>query len=351
MGPEHGVTTAEVWLAFVHTKIVRKPVHQEPYRQVCFFVEIEQISSCSFSDSRRPMPRLTLPLHKIRHCQDSCSKVFQNGMPLETTVRALREGKTTVAKLGIRVVNLGGVYFALNNRRLHCVKSAFPQSIHPNLEVPVLRVSLSNPDIEKEWTTKFTVGQRIPWHEDFQQGSGTHPGGQTESRKQKRQQQQQQRQQQQQQQQQQQNSRGSDLTNSSGTTANYESSTGGDGALMCAACGLGLPQSSYSTAQLRKKTAAVAENALGLDEEPDGCVWQVYAGLTCDACHVPSRVANPCGSVLVVTSRVEVVFSVAQVELAVCMPHCEEALWSAWRGDVRFVRSSVTFEEECAFCL
>lgn len=77
-------------------------------------------------------------------------------------MKELKQGEVTVAELGIRVVALGSVYFALDNRRLKCAKLAFP----PAENVLVLLADLDDPATKKEWDSKFTVGKRIPTHQE-----------------------------------------------------------------------------------------------------------------------------------------------------------------------------------------
>ncbi|CAE8639510.1 unnamed protein product [Polarella glacialis] len=112
---------------------------------------------------------IDVPLGDVRYCQDSCGKTFRDGSSLATTVQALQENRTTIADLSIRVVQFGGTYFALDNRRLRCVKTAFPELQYSDSRVPVLLADLADTKVKQEWDMKFTAGQTIVLRGDEKQ--------------------------------------------------------------------------------------------------------------------------------------------------------------------------------------
>lgn len=161
MSGKDGVGRPEVWLVYIDF------AGGADTKNGCCdcYVKHQLIQTCTFLDTRRPARRVDLPLQEIRFCQDSCGQEFRDGRSLKSTVQQLKQGQVTVAELGIRVVALESVHFALDNRRLKCVKSAFP----PSQSIPVLLVDLREPRIKEEWDSKFTAGKRIPTHEEARQ--------------------------------------------------------------------------------------------------------------------------------------------------------------------------------------
>eukprot|EP00927_Polykrikos_kofoidii_P084788 TRINITY_DN9036_c0_g3_i1.p1 TRINITY_DN9036_c0_g3~~TRINITY_DN9036_c0_g3_i1.p1 ORF type:complete len:419 (-),score=40.44 TRINITY_DN9036_c0_g3_i1:190-1446(-) len=165
-----GVSRSECWAVYI-----------EYVPEAKYYIRIALACTCVYSDERRPMKRLELKLQDIRFCQDSCSPTFRDGRSLKSTVDQLTNGDVTVAWLGIRVVDFGGLFFALDNRRLRCAKMAFPQRKYPDHSVPVFLACLSDSHIRKEWEAKFTVGQRISWHDEVKQANaGEAPHAQKE---------------------------------------------------------------------------------------------------------------------------------------------------------------------------
>ena len=160
MAAKDGVPISELWKVDIKTS-TWPYIHQD-IDQVVDYLKYELMHTCVFLDGCRPLKRVNIPLEDIRYCQDSCGQTFRDGKSLESTVKQLRRGEITVATLGVRVVEFGSTYFALDNRRLRCAKLAFP----PAQSVPVLLADLSVPSIKKEWDLKFTAGKRILMHED-----------------------------------------------------------------------------------------------------------------------------------------------------------------------------------------
>ncbi|CAK0790579.1 unnamed protein product [Prorocentrum cordatum] len=153
MGSERGLSHPEGWVVYID--------HLED----CY-VKFELMRTCKYVDDRRPLKMINTSLDGIRYCQDSCGTTFRDGRSLKATVKELKDGTITVADLGIRVVEFGSIYFALDNRRLRCAKQAFPSGTHPKHSVAVLLADLRDPRISKEWEAKFTAGTRIATHEE-----------------------------------------------------------------------------------------------------------------------------------------------------------------------------------------
>ena len=163
MHAEHGVGRPEMWIVYIDA--LETADQLSGYSMYSCYLKYKLTQTCTFLDHRRPAPRIFLPLQEIRFCQDSCGKTFRNGKSLEFTMKELRKGVVTIADLGIRVVAFESVYFALDNRRLKCVKAVFP----PCEPVSVLLADLSDPSIKEEWGCKFTAGLRISTHEEARQ--------------------------------------------------------------------------------------------------------------------------------------------------------------------------------------
>ena len=86
----------------------------------------------------------------IRFTQDTVSPNFSDGGTLTDAVRQLRSGQITAADFPtIRVVERNGQLFSLDNRRLTAFKAAQLD------EVPVQRLNLSDPAVQKEFARKF----------------------------------------------------------------------------------------------------------------------------------------------------------------------------------------------------
>eukprot|EP00929_Paragymnodinium_shiwhaense_P001819 TRINITY_DN102028_c0_g1_i1.p1 TRINITY_DN102028_c0_g1~~TRINITY_DN102028_c0_g1_i1.p1 ORF type:complete len:665 (+),score=69.78 TRINITY_DN102028_c0_g1_i1:58-1995(+) len=200
------------------------------------------------------LTRIIVPLRNIRYCQDSCGRHFRNGESLQTTVDQLVQGSITVDQLKIRVVGWrsdSDIYFCLDNRRLRCVHTAFPADQYASLEVPVLLASLKDPAIRKEWQQKFTVGQRIPYHNEVKAparqrrrssaGRTRSPAEMTAQRDQQNQTSTR-------------NGESVEALHSHGKDAGQGLTAAQDGKLlMCSTCNTPRPKSLYSMAQLKKK--------------------------------------------------------------------------------------------------
>eukprot|EP00415_Alexandrium_ostenfeldii_P000822 UN0822 len=207
---------SEGWYAMSAKDGISRPEAWEV--SIACSVKCEILQTCAFSDGRRPLRRVNLLLGEVRHCQDSCGQTFRDGRTLESTVKELKQGKTTVTRLGIRVVAFGSTYFALDNRRLKCVKLAFP----PTETVPLLLADLDDPATKKEWGSKFTVGKQIPTHEARRADARKADQRQTPEA-------------------------------AASMPGVIESPI--SGAFQCAQCSRSLPKQSFSAAQLKKKEA------------------------------------------------------------------------------------------------
>lgn len=236
MTSRDGVRRPEVWSVYIDFV-------DEGATCNCY-LKYELMETFEFLDERRPLKRVNIPLEDIRYCQDSCGTTFRDGRLLESTVKELQKGETTTAWLGIRVVNFGGVHFALDNRRLKCTKLAFPPTTHPHHTVAVLLADLSDPLIKQEWDAKFTAGKRISTHDEARQegACSAHQSSQREAasqhRKQARQKQ----------------AEAVDLRDHGPPTS---SST------TCSQCRQLLPKESFSAAQLKKREARRCRSCVG----------------------------------------------------------------------------------------
>lgn len=104
-----------------------------------------------------------LRLHDIRFCQGTISPTFRNGRSILNTIEMLKSGELQVKDLQkIRVVELEcGFWFSLDNRRLHCLKTAFPASAFGDKMLDVLVLQLSDPDVLEEFRWKFSCGKKV----------------------------------------------------------------------------------------------------------------------------------------------------------------------------------------------
>jgi cold shock CspA family protein len=88
----------------------RNPVKQEE-QEVCFLHETER-----------------LPLSKINYTHDSINPFFRDGRRLDETINlfesALASGADLPAFAVLEVVEAGGKYYCMNNRRLYCLRAA-----------------------------------------------------------------------------------------------------------------------------------------------------------------------------------------------------------------------------------
>jgi hypothetical protein len=102
-----------------------------------------------------------VPLKDIRFTQDSINARFTDAeYACESTASALKEGRLVMGDKDsdlprINVINLGGYYFSLDNRRLYCLMLAFGDD--PNKEVCVWENAMTR-KIEKELVWKFSSG-------------------------------------------------------------------------------------------------------------------------------------------------------------------------------------------------
>jgi len=97
----------------------------------------------------------SVPLHSVRFTQDSIRETFKDGKTLDQTIEALRNGTLRLEDLpAIQVVKRDDIYWSLNNRRLHCMRSAFPnrdKTIRVRLE------SLDDPSIRADFSRRLTT--------------------------------------------------------------------------------------------------------------------------------------------------------------------------------------------------
>jgi len=103
-----------------------------------------------------------VPLHSIRFSQSSIASAFQNGRSVQETVQQLQCGDLRIEDLPtIRVVEHMSLLWSLDNRRLHCMKKAFPERKHPHKLVNVQLESLANRRVRDEFLRKFTAGTAV----------------------------------------------------------------------------------------------------------------------------------------------------------------------------------------------
>lgn len=100
-------------------------------------------------------------LHTIRFTQSSVASNFKDGQPLEALVEKLRNGMSTDELPPIRVVEQMGLLWSLDNRRLHCMREAFPERRHPDKTILVQMETCSKATVRKEFLSKFTTGTDI----------------------------------------------------------------------------------------------------------------------------------------------------------------------------------------------
>jgi len=104
----------------------------------------------------------SLELHVIRFTQSSISGTFRDGRRVEDTVQQLRSGALQVQDLPrIRVVEFLGMFWTLDNRRLHCIQQAFPKRSHAGKLISVDSQSLSDQKVKDEFFRKFTTGTTV----------------------------------------------------------------------------------------------------------------------------------------------------------------------------------------------
>ena len=100
-------------------------------------------------------------LHTIRFTQSSVASNFRDGQPLEALVEKLRNGMSTDDLPPIRVVEQMGLLWSLDNRRLHCMKEAFPERRHRDKTILVQMETCSKATVRREFLSKFTTGTDI----------------------------------------------------------------------------------------------------------------------------------------------------------------------------------------------
>jgi len=99
-------------------------------------------------------------LKQLRFSQDSVSSLFNDGRSVAETTAELRKGSLLVTDLPrLRIVEIMGRKWSLDNRRLKCMKEAFANS--SDMEINVQVESLAERAVRKEFQKKFTAGQSI----------------------------------------------------------------------------------------------------------------------------------------------------------------------------------------------
>mmetsp|Transcript_14643 Transcript_14643/g.30436 ORF Transcript_14643/g.30436 Transcript_14643/m.30436 type:complete len:174 (+) Transcript_14643:278-799(+) len=122
-----------------------------------------QIASTTTTTQRRlfNVPERRLLLHTIRFTQNSVASHFRDGRSLQETVNLLRSGMAVDDLPAIRVVECMNHFWSLDNRRLSCMKEAFPERRHADKTIPVKMEALSDPKVRDEFTRKFTTGTEV----------------------------------------------------------------------------------------------------------------------------------------------------------------------------------------------
>jgi len=122
-----------------------------------------QIASTTTTTQRRlfNVPERRLLLHTIRFTQNSVASHFRDGRSLQETVNLLRSGMAVDDLPAIRVVECMNHLWSLDNRRLSCMKEAFPERRHADKTIPVKMEALSDPKVRDEFTRKFTTGTEV----------------------------------------------------------------------------------------------------------------------------------------------------------------------------------------------
>jgi len=106
--------------------------------------------------------KMQVPLHAVRFSQNSVAKKFKDGCSVDDIVRQLREGILRVEDLKtIRIVKHLNVLWTLDNRRLSCMKRAFPERTWPDKLILARIEPLTNRRIQEEFLRKITVGTTI----------------------------------------------------------------------------------------------------------------------------------------------------------------------------------------------
>ena len=101
-------------------------------------------------------------VHELRFSQNNVGRCFQDGRRLDETVRKLRRGEVAANDFGrLRVVSYMDMLWSLDNRRLRCLKEAFPERTHADTTVTVQLEPLTDKTIAREFQKKFTVGKTV----------------------------------------------------------------------------------------------------------------------------------------------------------------------------------------------
>ena len=101
-------------------------------------------------------------VHELRYCQNNVGRCFQDGRRLDETVRKLHSGEVAAGDFPrLRVVSYMDLLWSLDNRRLRCLKEAFPERTHADTTVTVQLEPLTDKTIAREFQKKFTVGKTV----------------------------------------------------------------------------------------------------------------------------------------------------------------------------------------------
>ena len=97
------------------------------------------------------LPVIELSPSDIRFTQDSIRKTFGDGRDVNNTIRQILRGELSVLSLPrIRVVNVGGCYFAFDNRRLYVYRVLQFRGFLKTVQVNLAPSTQLQPD---KWTT------------------------------------------------------------------------------------------------------------------------------------------------------------------------------------------------------
>ena len=105
--------------------------------------------------------RRRLLLHTIRFTQNSIAAHFRDGRTLQETVDKLRKGMCADELPPMRVVEYMDMAWSLDNRRLSCLKEAFPERRFADKTVLVQMEDMADPKVRDEFLRKFTTGTDV----------------------------------------------------------------------------------------------------------------------------------------------------------------------------------------------
>ena len=101
-------------------------------------------------------------VHELRYCQNNVGRCFQDGRRLDETVRKLHSGEVAAGDFPrLRVVSYMDLLWSLDNRRLKCLKEAFPEHTPADTTITAQLEPLTDKTIAREFQKKFTVGKTV----------------------------------------------------------------------------------------------------------------------------------------------------------------------------------------------